>query len=57
MEPNLRLQQDVLWFQIAVNEPRFLEHGQSVQQLAHEDLDQLRAQTLELILLDQLVKV
>jgi hypothetical protein len=25
--------------------------------LTHEDLDQLRAQTLELILLDQLVKV
>ena len=57
MEANLRLQQDILWLQIAVNEPCFLQHRQRVQELTHEDLDQLGAQTLELILLDQLVKV
>ena len=52
-----RLQKDVLRFEIAVDEPRFLQNRQSVEQLGREDLDELRAETLELVLLDQLVQV
>lgn len=54
---NLRLEKDVFWFQIAVYQPRLLEHRQRVQQLGGEHLHELCAQPLELILLDQFVKV
>lgn len=34
-----------------------LEDSQSVKKLSHEDFDELGAQTLELILFDQLVEI
>ena len=40
-----------------MNEARLLEHGERVQQLRGEHLDELRAEALELVLLDQLVQV
>ena len=52
-----RLQEDILRFQVAVDEARVLQNGQRVEKLRHEDLDELGAETLELVLLNQLVEV
>ena len=38
-------------------EPRILEHSECIQKLCREDLDQLRAEALELVLLDELVQI
>ena len=38
-------------------EPCVFQHGERVQKLGREDLDQLRAEALELVLLDKLVQV
>lgn len=54
---DLRLEKDVFWLQIAVYQPRLLEHRQRIQQLGSEHLHELCTQPLELILLDQFVKV
>ena len=54
---DVRFQKDVLRFEIAVNQPRFFENRQSVQELRREHFDKLCAKTLELILLDELVQV
>lgn len=54
---NLRPEKDVFWFQIAMYQPRLLEDRQGVQQLGGENLHELCTQPLELILLDQFVKV
>ena len=40
-----------------MNESRLLQDRQGVEQLGSEDLYELRAETLELVLLDQLVQV
>ena len=40
-----------------MNQPRFFENRQSVQELRREHFDELCAKTLELILLDELVQV
>ena len=54
---NSRLEENVLWFQIAVYQPRLLEHRQCIQQLGGENFHELCTQPLELILLDQFIKV
>jgi hypothetical protein len=38
-------------------EPSLFQNGQGVKELGRKDLDKLRAEALELILLDQLVQV
>ena len=38
-------------------EPSLFQHGQGVKELGREHLNKLRAEALELILLDQLVQV
>lgn len=40
-----------------MNQPRFLQYTQRVEKLCCEDLDELRAQALELVLLNELVQV
>ena len=40
-----------------MNQPRVFEDAQRVEELRGEDFHELRAQALELVLLDQLVKV
>jgi len=40
-----------------VDQPCVLEHGEGIQQLSSKHLDELRAQTLELILFDEFVQV
>jgi hypothetical protein len=52
-----RFQQNVFWFQITMNQPRFFQHSHRVEQLAGKHFDELRAQTDKLILLDELVEV
>ena len=54
---DLRLEKDVFGFQIAMYEPRLFQNSQSVKELGCEDLNKLRAEALELILLDQFVQV
>lgn len=40
-----------------MNQPGFLQHRECVQELRRKDLYELRAEALELVLLDQLVQV
>ena len=40
-----------------MNEPRVFQNSQGVKELSRENLDKLRAEALELILLDQFVQV
>lgn len=40
-----------------MDQPGILQHGQTLQELLCEDFDQLRTETLELILLDELVQI
>ena len=40
-----------------MDQARLLEYGKRIQELGREHLDELGTETLELILLDQLVKV
>jgi hypothetical protein len=54
---DLRLQENVFWFQITVNEPGFLQDRQSVEKLGSEDLHKLGAEALELVLFDQFVQI
>jgi hypothetical protein len=56
-EGDVRLQEDVFWFEITVDQPCILEHGEGIQQLGSEHFDELRAQTLELVLFDEFVQV
>lgn len=52
-----RFQQDVLRLQVTVYQTSILEDSQGIQQLRHEYFDELCAQTLKLILLDELVQI
>ena len=54
---DLRLEKDVFGFEITMDEASFFQHRESIQKLSHENLDELRTQPLELILLDQFVEV
>lgn len=54
---NVRFEENVFWFEITVDQSCFLEHGHGVQQLGGEHLDELCAETLELILFDELIEV
>lgn len=40
-----------------MDQPRVLQDGHGVEQLRGEDLDELRGEALELVLLDELVQV
>lgn len=40
-----------------MNQPCILEHSEGIQQLSSEYFDELCAQTLELVLFDELVQV
>ena len=40
-----------------MNEPSLFQNSQSIKELGRKDLDKLRAEALELILLDQFVQV
>jgi hypothetical protein len=51
------LEEDVLGFEIAVDEARVFEDGHGVEELRHKDLDELRRQALELVLLNELVEI
>jgi hypothetical protein len=51
------LQQDILWFQIAMNEPRLVQETKGVQKLLSKHPDKSRAQPSELVLLDELVQI
>lgn len=54
---NERFQQDVFRFQIAMYESRVFKDRERIEELSHEHFDELGAQALELILLDQFVKI
>ena len=54
---DVRFEKDILRLQITVYQTCILQDSHGVQKLCHEDLDQLRAQALELVLLDELVQV
>ena len=57
MPENIRSEQDIFRFQVAVNEASILEDAKGVKQLCREYLDKLCREALEGILLDKLVKV
>ena len=40
-----------------MDQARVLEHGERVEELRGKDLDELRAEALELVLLDELVQI
>lgn len=50
-------EQNVLGFQIAVDQSRLAQQAQAVQELLSKDAHKSGAQTSELVLFDQLVKV
>lgn len=52
-----RFQEDVFWFEIAVDQPCILEHGEGIQELSRKHFDKLRAEALELVLFDEFVQV
>lgn len=52
-----RFKQDILRFEIAMDEPRILQHSEGIQQLRHKYFDQLSTKTLELVLFDELIKI
>ena len=54
---DVRLEEDVLRFEITMDQSCVLEDRQTFQQLLSKDLDQLDTETLELVLLDQLVQI
>jgi hypothetical protein len=51
------LQQDILWFQIAMNEPRLVQETKGVQKLLSKHPHKSRTQPSELVLLDELVQI
>lgn len=51
------LQQDVLWFQIAVDQVGFVQKAQRIQKLLGKYADEGCAQATELVLLDQFVEI
>lgn len=54
---NSRFEQNVLWLQITVDQSRIFENRETIQKLLSEDAHQLQTQTLELVLLDELIEV
>lgn len=54
---HLRFEEDVFGFEVAVDESSFLEDGENIEKLSHEDFDELGAKTLKLILFDEFVEV
>lgn len=51
------LQKNILGFQIAVYQARFVQEGQAIQELLGENPDQRGTKTPELVLLDQFVQI
>ena len=56
-EHHPRFQKDILGFEIAMDQPSIFEDGESIQQLRGEDLHELGAEALELVLFDEFVQV
>lgn len=56
-ELDLLLKQDVLRFEVAMDQMGLIQKAQSIQQLLREDTHESRAEASELILLDELVEV
>lgn len=56
-EIHVRFEKDVFGLQVAVYEACFFEHSQCVEELCGEDFDELCAEPLELVLLDEFVEV
>ena len=56
-EEIILFEQDVLWFQVAVDEACFVQQAQPIQELLRKHTDECRTKTPELVLLDQLVKI
>ena len=54
---DVRLQENVFWFEIAVDQPCLFEHGERVQELSGKYFHELRAQALILVLFDEFVQV
>ena len=54
---NLRFEEDIFRFEVAVDESCILEDGEGIEKLSHEDFDELGAETLELILFDEFIEV
>ena len=50
-------EQDVLRLQVAMDQSRFVEKAETVQELLGEDANQGGAETAELILFDQLIQI
>ena len=51
------LEENVLGLQVTVDETRLVEQRKTIKQLLRKDADQCGAETSELVLLDQLVKI
>lgn len=57
MRGDLRLEEDVLWFEIAVDDLGLLQYRQRVEKLSGEDADETRTESSERVLLDELIQV
>lgn len=56
-EVDSRFEQNVFRLQITVDKSSLLQYTEAVKQLLREDADKLQAETLELVLFDELVQV
>lgn len=53
----LLFEQDVFWLQVAVDQPSLIQQAETIEQLLCENTDKRRAESAELILLDQLIQI
>lgn len=56
-ESDARFEQDILGLQVAMNEPRLVEHRHAIEQLSREDANERGRKPSERVLLDEFVKV
>lgn len=54
---DLRREEDVFGLKITVNETGLVQDGESIKELAGENLDELRTEATKLVLFDKLIKV
>ena len=52
-----RHEENVFGFEVAVDEPSFVEHGKRVEKLCGKDLDELGAEASKLVLFDKFVEI
>lgn len=56
-DQHVRSEKDIFRFQVTVNEMCFFQNAESIEKLSGKDFHELSAETLELILFDQFVKI